>query len=165
MKKIIAFSIILVAFTASVFSQANTVQTTATATIIGPLTLTKVSDMNFGNIAVTGTAGTVVLATTGVRTPTGVALVPPAAGTPASFTVAGEGTRAFGITLPLDGTVTLILGANTMAVTGFNHNLGATPALVGGAAAFTVGATLSVAANQAPGVYNSANFPVTVNYN
>ena len=48
----------------------------------------------------------------------------------------------------------------------FQHNAGATPALDGtGAAAFTVGATLSVAANQAAGVYTSANFPVTISYN
>ncbi len=34
-----------------------------------------------------------------------------------------------------------------------------------GAAAFTVGATLTVAAGQAAGSYTSANFPVTISYN
>lgn len=167
MKKILAFSVFLIAFTVGAFAQSSdTEQTTATATIIGPLALTKVSDMDFGTIAVTGTAGTVVLGTDNSRLATGPALVPPAAGVAASFTVAGEASRAFTITLPANGTVTLVNGANSMAVNNFLHSAGGTPALDGtGAAAFTVGATLSVAANQAAGVYTSANFPVTINYN
>jgi len=167
MKKILLFSAMLIAFTSGIFAQStDTEQTTATATIVGPLALTKVSDMDFGTIAVTGTAGTVVLGTDNSRTAVGPALVPPAAGVAASFTVAGEASRTFTITLPADGTVSLISGANTMAADAFVHNAGGAPALDGaGAAAFTVGATLSVAANQAAGIYTSANFPVTINYN
>ncbi len=167
MKKLLLFSIIMIAFTAGAFSQStDTEQTTATATIVGPLALTKVTDMDFGTIAVTGTAGTVVLGTDNSRTAVGPALVPPAAGVAASFTVAGEASRTFTITLPADGAVTLVNGANTMGVNSFQHSMGANPALSGaGAAAFTVGATLSVGAAQAAGVYTSANFPVTINYN
>ena len=167
MKKILLVSAMLIAFTAGTFAQStDTEQTTATATIVGPLALTKVSDMNFGTIAVGAVAGTVVLGTDNSRTPTNVTLVPPAAGIAASFTVAGEASRTFTITLPADGTVSLISGANSMAANIFVHNAGANPALdVAGAAAFTVGATLSVAANQAAGSYTSANFPVTINYN
>jgi len=168
MKKILAFSIVLLAFTAGAFAQnTDTEQTTATATIVGPLTLTKVSDMNFGTIAVSAVAGTVQLGTDNSRTPLGgVTLVPPAAGVAASFTVAGEANETLAITLPADGTVTLTGAGPAMAVNGFVHSAGATPSLNGsGAAAFTVGATLSVAANQASGVYTSANFPVTVSYN
>ena len=157
----------LIAFTSGIFAQStDTEQTTATATIVGPLALTKVSDMNFGTIAVTGTAGTVVLGTDNSRTAVGPALVPPAAGVAASFTVSGQASRTYTITLPANGTVSLISGANTMAANTFVHNAGANPTLSGaGAAAFTVGATLSVAANQAAGSYTSANFPVTINYN
>jgi len=165
MKKLLLFSVIMIAFTAGIFAQStDTEQTTATAVIVGPLALTKVSDMDFGTIATTGTAGDVVLATDGTRTPTGVALVGAATGTPASFTVNGEASRAFTVTLPADGDVSLINGANTMPANSFNHNA---PAQLdgGGAAAFTVGATLVVGAAQAPGTYTSANFPVTVNYN
>jgi hypothetical protein len=167
MKKILAFSIILLAFSAGMFAQStDTEPTTASAVIVGPLALTKVSDMNFGTIAVTGTAGTVVLGTDNSRTAVGPALVPPAAGVAASFTVSGEANRTFTITLPANGTVSLISGANNMAANTFLHNAGANPTLSGaGAAAFTVGATLSVAANQAAGSYTSANFPVTINYN
>ncbi len=122
--------------------------------------------MDFGTIAVTGTAGTVVLGTDNSRTAVGPALVPPAAGVAASFTISGEASRTFSITLPANGVVTLVNGANTMAVNAFQHSLGANPTLDGtGASAFTVGATLSVGAAQAAGVYNSANFPVTINYN
>jgi hypothetical protein len=167
MKKILLFSAMLIAFTSGIFAQStDTEQTTATATIVGPLALTKVSDMNFGTIAVTGTAGTVVLGTDNSRTAVGPALVPPAAGVAASFTVSGEASRTYTITLPANGTVSLISGANTMAANTFVHNAGANPTLSGaGAAAFTVGATLSVAAAQAAGSYTSANFPVTINYN
>ena len=167
MKKILLVSAMLIAFTAGTFAQStDTEQTTATATIVGPLALTKVSDMNFGTIAVGAVAGTVVLGTDNSRTPNNVTLVPPAAGIAASFTVAGEASRTFTITLPANNTVSLISGANSMAANIFVHNAGANPALdVAGAAAFTVGATLSVAANQAAGSYTSATFPVTVNYN
>ncbi len=167
MKKILLFSVIMIAFTAGIFAQStDTEQTTATATIIGPLALTKVSDMDFGIIAVTGTAGTVILGTDNSRTAAGPALVPPAAGVAASFTVNGEASRSFTITLPANGAVTLVNGANSMAVNDFLHSAGVAPSLDGaGVAAFTVGATLSVGAAQAAGVYNSANFPVTINYN
>lgn len=167
MKKILLFSVLLIAFTAGTFAQStDTEQTTATATIVGPLALTKLSDMDFGTIAVTGTAGTVVLGTDNSRTAVGPALVPPAAGVAASFTVSGEASRTYTITLPADGIVSLVSGANTMAANTFVHNAGANPALgVAGAAAFTVGATLSVAANQAAGNYTSANFPVIISYN
>jgi hypothetical protein len=166
MKKILLVSALLIAFTAGTFAQStDTEQTTATATIVGPLALTKVSDMNFGTIAVTGTAGTVVLGTDNSRTAVGPSLVPPAAGIAASFTVSGDGNRTFAITLPANGTVTLISGANTMAANDFVHSAGVNPALSGGTAAFTVGATLSVGAAQASGIYTSANFPVTVSYN
>jgi len=167
MKKILLFTIIMIAFSAGTFAQStDTEQTTATATIVGPLALTKVSDMDFGTIAVTGTAGTVVLGTDNSRTAVGPALVPPAAGVAASFTVAGEVSRTFTITLPADGAVTLSGPGVDMGVTSFQHSMGANPALDGsGAAAFTVGATLSVGAAQVAGVYTSANFPVTINYN
>jgi hypothetical protein len=167
MKKILLFSTMLIAFSVGAFAQStDTEPTTATATIVAPLALTKVSDMNFGTIAVTGTAGTVVLGTDNSRTAVGPALVPPAAGVAASFTVSGEASRTFAITLPADGTVSLISGGNTMAANAFVHNAGANPALNGaGAAAFAVGATLSVAANQAAGVYTSVSFNVRIDYN
>ncbi len=167
MKKILLFSALLIAFTAGTFAQnTDTEQTTATATIVGPLSLTKVSDMDFGAIAVGAGAGTLVLGTDNSRTPAGVTLVPPASGIAASFTVAGEGNRTFAITLPADGDVSLAGPGVAMPVDGFVHNGGANPTLSGaGAAAFTVGATLTINAGQVSGTYTSANFPVTVSYN
>lgn len=167
MKKILLISIAIFAFTAGIFAQSSsTQQTTATATIIGPLVLTKVTDMDFGTIATTGTAGTVVLGTDGNRTPSGPALVAAAAGHAASFTISGQQSATYVITLPADGTVTLTNGANSMAVNTFTHDAGANPTLDGdGTGTFSVGATLSVADNQAAGVYNSVDFPVTINYN
>jgi len=168
MKKILMMSVVLVAFGAGLFAQnTDTEQTTASATIVGPLALTKVNDMDFGTIAASTTAGTVVLGTDNSRTPAGgVALVPPAAGVAASFTVAGEASRTFAITLPTNGTVTLTGPGAAMNCNDFTHSAGATPTLDGGgAAAFTVGATLSINASQVSGSYTSANFDVTVSYN
>ncbi len=169
MKKLIAFSIVLFAFTAGVLAQPGTASasTTATAVIVGPLSIVKNTDMDFGTIVASATAGTVTLATSGVRTPSAeVSILPAAAlGVAASFNVAGEPTRGFSITLPADGAVQLTGPGTNMAVNGFNHNAGANPALNGsGQATFAVGATLSVGANQASGTYTSAAFNVTVNY-
>jgi hypothetical protein len=62
--------------------------------------------------------------------------------------------------------LTITSGANTMTVTAFSSTPSATGLLTAGTQTLTVGATLNVAAAQAPGVYVSATpFSVTVNYN
>ena len=47
----------------------------------------------------------------------------------------------------------------------FTSNPSGTGALTSGTQDIAVGATLTVAAGQVPGVYTSGNFNVTVNYN
>ena len=125
--------------------------------------------MNFGNVAVQSTTGgTVVLVPAGTRTATGGATLPNTAGTvtAASFTVNGQATYTYAITLP-SADVSLSDGAShTMIVNAFTSNPSATGVLTGGTQVLTVGATLNVGAAQAPGVYVSATpFNVTVNYN
>jgi hypothetical protein len=168
--KIFMLAIVLVAFSASAFAQV-TAQATASATIITPISITKTADMNFGNIAVNASPGTVILpaAAAPVRTTTGGCSLPAAAGTvaAATFTVAGESGYTYSITLPADGTVSLTgpgapMGANTFVST---PTVGAGGTLTGGTETLYVGATLSVAGGQTPGTYTSANFDVTVNYN
>lgn len=141
---------------------------TATATIITPLTLTNVADMNFGNITATAAGGTVVLAPAGGRTATGVQL-PGTTGTvaAASFTVAGEASYEYSVTLPTThtltepGTTTMDLGTFTSSLTDNTSTLDGT-----GAGAFTVGSTLTLGANQASGTYtNETGFTVSVVYN
>lgn len=165
--KISAISILMIGSSLSVFAQA-TASATASATVITPIAIAKTVDMNFGNVAVqAGTGGTVVLTPAGVRTVTGGVTLPSVTGTvtAASFTVTGSGTSTYSITLPGAAT-TLSSGINTMTCNTFTSTPTPTGALTGGTQTLTVGATLNVAAAQAPGTYLSGTpFDVTVNYN
>jgi hypothetical protein len=165
--KLIITAFVLLASASSAFAQA-TATATATATIVTPISITKTVDMNFGNVAVqVGTGGTVVMTPAGVRSVTGGVTLPAVTGTvaAASFTVNGQGAYTYAITLPA-GATTLTSGANTMTADTWTSTPIATGALTAGTQTLTVGATLNVAAAQAPGVYVSGiPFNVTVNYN
>ena len=167
MKKIYLLALAVIGFSANSFAQSNVAATTASATIVAPISINKVTDMNFGNVAVqNATAGTVILAPAGTRTKTGGVSLPATLGTvtAASFTVTGEGIYTYAITLPTVD-VTLISGGNSMIVNTFTSLPSATGALTGGTQTLNVGATLNVSAAQAAGVYLSPSFNVTVNYN
>ena len=169
MKKILTAAILGIGFASSATAQ-STATATATATIVTPIAIAKNVDMNFGNVAVTSTAGTVVLAPAGTRTKSGGVTLPAVPGTvtAAKFTVTGEGTYGFAITLPsVDVTLTNTtgIGAETMAANAFTCDLGASSALIAGSKIMFVGATLNVGALQKAGIYVSAPFDVTVNYN
>lgn len=165
----------MIGFSSSIFGQASATSE-ATATIITPISIVKNIAMNFGNVAVqTGTGGTVVLVPAGTRTATGGCTLPSTVGTvtAASYSIAGQGSYTYAITLPLDGVVSVGDGAtHTMAVNTFSSTPSGTGTLsVGGTQTLTVGATLVVAAAQVSGVYTatagngSGAFTVTVNYN
>ena len=157
----------VIAFSSTSFAQA-TATATATATIVTPISITKTVDMNFGNVAVqTGTGGTVIMTPAGVRSTTGGVTLPAVVGTvtAASFTVNGQGTYTYAITLP-SSAVTLTNGANTMTADTFTSTPSGTGALTAGTQTLNVGANLNVAAAQAAGIYVSGTpFSVTVNYN
>jgi hypothetical protein len=166
--KLFALGMILLGFSANSFGQA-TANAPTSATIIAPITLTKTVDMNFGNVAVIG-AGTVILVPEGTRSATGGVTLPlafPGTITAAEFTVGGEGTNTYAITLPAsDLTITRVSGAQTMTVGTFTSTPSATGVLTGGLQTLKVGATLNVGAAQVAGVYtNETGFAVTVNYN
>jgi hypothetical protein len=166
MKKILAFSALILAFSAGTFAQVSDVAT-ATATIVAPITITKTVDMNFGNVASSAALGTVVLTPAGGRSATGGVTLPATAGTvsAASFTVGGQTGFTYAITLPAAAT-TITSGANTMTVNTWTSNPSGTGTLTGGTSTLTVGATLNVGANQPAGTYVSGTpFTVTVNYN
>jgi len=162
--------VILFLLTATVYtaSAQATASATATANILTAISITKTADMNFGNISVQATSGgTVILSTAGVRSTTGGVTLPATAGTvtAASFTVGGEGSYTYVITLP-STPHTIISGSNSMTVTAFTSNPSGTGQLTGGTQTLTVGATLNVTAAQPTGVYASeTGFNVTVNYN
>lgn len=165
--RVILAMLLTVSAAYGVTAQATT-SATATATILTAISITKTTDINFGNISVqASTGGTVILSTAGVRSTTGGVTLPATSGTitAASFIVGGEGSYTYTITLP---TVphTITNGANSMTVTAFLSNPSGTGTLSSGSQTLTVGGTLHVAAAQANGLYASeTGFNVTVNYN
>jgi len=168
MKKLIALfaAVVLVAGLTSTVNAQVTATATGSATVITPIAIANAGNMNFGNIAVSATAGTVVLTPASVRSITGGVTLPAVTGTvsAAAFTVTGLGSSTYSITLPT--TYTITSGANNMTVTTFTSTPSGTGTLSGGTQTVNVGATLSVAASQAAGTYtNGTGFPVTVNYN
>ncbi len=167
MKKVSALVILVIGFAANVSAQ-STASASASATIISPITITKTIDLDFGNVAASGAAGTVVIDPAGARTTTGGASLPVLTGTvsSASFDVAGQALYTYAITLPA-AAITISNGANNMTVGTFTSTPTATGTLdAGGTQTVTVGATLNVGASQASGLYTSGTpFDVTVNYN
>jgi hypothetical protein len=170
MKQILKFfslAIVMIAFSATTFGQATA---TASATIVTPIAIAKTVDMNFGNIAASAVAGTVVLpaALAPARTVTGGVTLPATPGTvtAATFTVTGASGFTYSITLPASATLTGP-GANMIANTFVSTpTVGAGGLLTGGTQTLYVGATLNVGAAQVAGAYTTpAAFTVTVNYN
>ena len=165
--KFFTLSAAIFAFSTISFGQANNATGTAqaSANIVTPISITKNIDLNFGNIAASGSAFTVELSTAGERTSNGGAgTLPSVNGTVAAaeFTVAGLTDATYAVTLPSSITIKDGGETNTMTVDNFVSN--STFTLTGGSETFNVGATLNVGANQVAGAY-SGNFNVTVNYN
>jgi hypothetical protein len=165
-RKIIGSAIMLTAFMTGAKAQ-STATASTTAILVTPISIAKTTDMHFGTVAASGTAGTVVLDYADGRTATGGVTLP--AGSTlqktAVFTVTGEGTSGFSISIP-GAPITLNSGGNSMTVSGFTDDLGASSSLTAGSATIKVKATLNVGAGQASGTYtNASGLFVTVNYN
>src|ERR1700761_2984395 len=119
-KSLVIAAIAIVSANSS-FAQA-TATAAASATIITPITIVKNTDMNFGNVAVSATlAGTVVLAPAGTRSTGGAGGVtlPSTSGTvsAAAFTVAGQASYTYAVTLPTS--ITITSGSNNMTLNSF----------------------------------------------
>jgi hypothetical protein len=138
----------------------------AGAIVLKPLSLIKKTDMDFGTLITSATAGTATIdpvgggvTTTGGVTPVGNAT------SAAIFLGAGSRNAPYQIRLPNKPiTLTRVGGTETMTVTNWtldgptNRKIGANEAFQ-----FGVGAQLSVAANQMDGTY-VGTFDVTVHY-
>ena len=152
----LGFSTLVVAQNPQVSANAD-----AGATIITPLSIENLESLEFGNIIVTGTAGTVTIATNGTPTYTGVNA--PVGLTnethAAQFKVTGHGTSQY--TIDIAQVTALTSGGNTMNLSNFTNN--ASKKLTDGTETFNVGATLAVAADQPNGRYEGS-FKVTVAY-
>ena len=166
MTKFLAIALVMLALSVSTFAQASATSS-ASATIVGPIGIANTIAMNFGNVAVSTVAGTVVLTPAGGRSVTGGCTLPATTGTvsAASFNVTGADGYTYDITLPT-ADVTITDGTNNMIVNTFTSNPSGAGTLTGGSETLTVGATLNVTGSQPAGTYTTTTpFTVTVNYN
>ncbi len=145
--------------------------------LIDPLTITKLSDLDFGDLVVT-TAGTVVLTPTATATCTTTGgVIHSAECTPATFGGSGPTGQRVRVRRPIGRTITLTGPGADMTVTNItiNGNPTLTPtqsnpnwerftiASADGTFFFRVGGTLNVNANQTPGVY-TGTFDIRLDY-
>ncbi|MCF8457936.1 MAG: DUF4402 domain-containing protein [Bacteroidales bacterium] len=167
LSKISALGIVMILFATSSFAQV-TASASSSATVLTPIAITKTVDMNFGNLAVNATSGTIVLTPASSRTNTGgVTFLNGNNGTvtAASFTVTGLADATYSITLPVSS-IDISYAGNDMRVDTWTSDPTPTGTLTGGTQTLNVGATLNVPASTPAGLYTSATpFDVTVNYN
>lgn len=165
--KVLGSASLLLAMTTGSKAQ-STATASTTAVLITPISISKTTDMHFGTVGASNTAGTVVLDYADGRTITGGATVHPGTSLQktAVFQVSGEGSNTFSISIPA-GSITLTgPSSNTMTVSGFTCDAGATGTLDTGSKTLKVKATLNVGSGQAAGTYtNASDLFVTVNYN
>jgi hypothetical protein len=168
MKKLFILFIAVAGFGVSSYAQSTGTASTS-AVLITPISIAKTTDMNFGTVAASATAGTVDLDYADGRTAGGGVTLP--AGSTlqktAVFTVTGQASSSFSIGVPaapitLTGSV-----SGTVTVSDFACQEGASTTLgVGGTKAIYVKAKLNVPANSVAGTYtNAASLEVVVNYN
>jgi hypothetical protein len=163
--KFLAIAVVILAFSGAANAQTVTATSQAAAMIVAPLTITNTAGLHFGTIMRGATAGTVTVETDGDRTFTGGVTLSPInpVHTVATFTIEGEAGRAYTIDLP--ASINITGAGDPMAVATFvSDPAEGTYTPVGVSTTLLVGATLSVAADQAAGLY-TGTFDVSVNYN
>ena len=161
--KHVSMMFMLVVLLTSSAATAATSTSAAGATILAPLSLSNSAGLEFGQIGISASAGTVIVSTAGVRSSTGgvtlAGVVPP---TGASFDVVGAPGSTYTVTLPTSSVIAS--GAEAMTLDTFVSSPQTTGTLSGaGADTLVVGATLRVGAGQAAGRY-AGSFAVTISY-
>lgn len=156
----------IVGFSANVMAQSD-VDSDALATLIIPISIANSVPMDFKTLGASDIAGTVVMtaASSAVLSATGGVTVISGTPTAGEFTVTGEGTQAFTITLPSDAAT--LSGSVSGDLTVDNWTCSeplTTAALSGGTLVFYVGGTLNVGAEAVAGTY-TGTFNVSVDYN
>lgn len=157
-------------------SFAASVETTATSTVIAPITITNPVNLDFGRFIAGTAVGTVIVDTDGGRTATGDVVLPTVGPTPtaAQFLVTGGSDATY--TISWTGGTTLTntgVGVETMAMAMTSNLTGAAGATTNvmtgtlspeGTQTIHMGGTLSVGADQVAGTYEGA-VTATVEYN
>lgn len=157
---VMAATAMLAATLGSTGAQAATANAEARARVLRALTLANNNrPLNFGAVVSTASAGDITISPGGIRSCDATISC---SGTVAAAQFDLTGTATEVVTIDAQPSVTLTSGANSMSATLLESAATATLDATG-AAAFSVGGTLTVAANQAEGVY-TGNFTVTANY-
>lgn len=158
---VLAGTAVLAVTFGSTAAQAATASATARARVLRALTIQNNNrPLEFGAVVAVATPGTVTIDTAGTRSSCLGGISCSGAVSAALFDITGTATEV--VTIDADASVTLTSGANSMSATLTESAATATLSATG-AAAFSVGGTLSVAANQAEGVY-TGTFNVVANY-
>ena len=165
--KFFTLSVAIFAFSTISFGQ-NTDNATASAgaNIISPLTITKVSDLHFGDLVPSTTESvTVVMGQSGTITSEAQYYLSTGTRSAASFKITGQPNHSYNIVA--DETVTLAgPSGSTMTLT-FDPNLSITGTTItmpsSGTETLNLGGSLVLAANQVSGTY-TVDFDVTVAY-
>ena len=167
--KLITLTAAIFGFAATSFAQNNTAKATANAGILSTININKETDLDFGLILSSSSAQDAVVtplgALTGVATAGGEISA-------ASFTVSGVGGENVNITITDLPSVVTNEDSDTMEIDTWTSSIadfavsgtGATGSCIleGGEKAFSIGATLRIAARQLAGTYESGEFHVTV---
>lgn len=122
------------------------------------------ANMAFGRFVATS-GGTISIGTNSARTRIGGVILLSSSASAAAFALDGSGNsnKIATLTLPANGSVTLTSGTHQMALNNFVTNFASGGVLPPAGTNASVGATLSVAPNQAPGTY-SGTFHVTIDF-
>lgn len=138
----------------------------AAAPTVPPKHITTTASLSFGRFAA-GSGGTITVNIDGARTRSGGVVLLTSSPGAARYTIGannpGNENRAYILTLPANGTVSMTSGANRMAVNNFVASGPGGGTLPSGTQTLSVGATLQVAPNQPRGNYTGL-FPVTLEY-
>ena len=162
-----ALAATLVAATPAVAATSSSATATAKGVVLQPLTLSWVSDLNFGTVAGSNAAGTVAVdPDSGLRSSRGGVTLVPSTFSRAEFDGLGQAGQTVGLVLtPPAGNVLVGPGGATVAVNSMTLDAAGTTRVLPASGAFVVyvGGGFGIAANQANGTY-SALFQVTANY-
>ena len=156
------FCILLVMITATPV-HAGSAAGTAIATITRFLSITHISELEFGTVSASSAAGSVVIDIQGNRFSTGgVVINPSGAFTPAKFVIQGKPNASFTVSLPNIVELRDTAG-NSIAVDNIKSSLESGRLGDEGALEITVGGQINLKANQSTGDY-SGILVVELNY-
>lgn len=145
-------------------ARSATASANVVGTVIRPITLTNSASMLFGKMVAPAATTTFTIhpasAFEGWDDPSGIGVGAQVGS--AKFSVGGEPGTGFVISFP-SSSVELTSGANKMTLNAFKVAQTSMALSNQGIASFSVGATLTVSANQAVGTY-TGTFPVMVTY-